>query len=394
MRGDSDRWRRAGGGTIGSRDERRDKEDAPYGRRRLFPSAPFPRHVAETGGRVTYAESGVDRSQVTAALAELLAEVRFRPPPSHGRPVDAPGHYAGMIRIGRETIAVTTDTVGTKVRLAEQLGRWEEVGEDLVGVNVNDLASVGARAAGLVDTILCDRPDRAVFRAIGKGIDRGLRAAGCALLGGETAVVPALVRGIDLGGTAFGFFPRGRSPVLGTRIRPRDVLLGVPSAGLHANGFTLVRKLLEEAAVDLTQPRSGARGAVGVELLTPTRIYSALAEALAGRSETHGFAHVSGGGVRNLVRLRSGVAFVLDRWPRPPPIFDWVQQLGRISDEEMFQTFNMGIGFVVVVAPEHLADTRRRLARAGAPDAVPVGHVERGSGVTLPSWKLRYAGYS
>ena len=229
-----------------------------------------------TGSRSppTYAESGVDRRAVSAALAELLASVRYRPPPSHGRSVDAPGHYAGLIRIGRETIAVTTDTVGTKVLLAEQMGRWEEVGEDIVGVNVNDLASVGARAAGLVDTILCARPDPEVFRAIGRGIDRGLRAAGCALLGGETAVVPSIVRGIDLGGTAFGFFPCDRAPVTGNRIRPQDVILGIPSNGLHANGFTLVRKLLEEASVDLQKPRSGARVPVGVELLIPTRIYS------------------------------------------------------------------------------------------------------------------------
>jgi phosphoribosylformylglycinamidine cyclo-ligase len=350
--------------------------------------------VSESRAGATYAGSGVDRSAVSAALSALLSSVRFRPAPSHGRPLAAPGHYAGMIRIGRETIAVTTDTVGTKVLLAEQLGRWEEVGEDIVGVNVNDLASLGARPAGLVDTILCARPDPTVFRALGRGIDRGLRAAGCALLGGETAVVPSIVRGIDLGATAFGFFPRGRTPVTGERIRPRDVILGIPSAGLHANGFTLVRRLLEENTVDLRQPRSGSRTPVGEELLAPTRIYSSTADALAGRPETHGLAHLSGGGVRNLVRLRPGVSFVLDEWPTPPPVFDWVQRLGNISDEEMYQTFNMGIGFALVVAREHLAETRRRLLRAGAPDAVALGHVEKGSGVHLPALGLDYTGYS
>jgi phosphoribosylformylglycinamidine cyclo-ligase len=299
-----------------------------------------------------------------------------------------------MVRIGRETIAVTTDTVGTKVLLAEELGRWEEVGEDIVGVNVNDLASVGARAAGLVDTILCARPDPTTFRAIGRGIDRGLRAAGCALLGGETAVVPSIVRGTDLGGTAFGFFPRGRAPVTGQRIRPHDIILGIPSNGLHANGFTLVRKLLGESGVDLRRPREGARIPLGTELLAPTRIYSNVADALAGRTETRGLAHVSGGGVRNLARLHSGVGFVLDKWPAPPPIFEFVQRLGAISDEEMYQTFNMGIGFALVVAREHLSETRRRLARAGAPDAVPIGRVERGTGVTIPNLGLTYAGYS
>jgi len=308
--------------------------------------------------------------------------------------VEAPGHYAGLLRVGRETIAVTTDTVGTKVKLAAELGRWEEVGEDIVGVNVNDLASVGARPAGLVDTILCHHPDPEAFRGIGKGLDRGLRAARCSLLGGETAVVPEIVDGIDLGATAFGFFPRGRRPVLGTAIRPGDRLLGIPSSGVHANGLTLLRRLLKEGSVDLLRPRAGAVKPVGEEILTPTRIYSRVADLLADAPATHGLAHLSGGGVRNLVRLHPRVAFVFDRWPEVPSLFRWIQQLGGLSDEEMFQTFNMGVGFVLVVAPARLAETRRRLARAGAPDALEVGHVERGSGVSVPAHGLAFEGYS
>jgi len=346
------------------------------------------------GGAWTYARSGVDRSRVSSSLAALLSQVSYRPPPSAGRMIDAPGHYAGLVRIGRETIAVTTDTVGTKVKLAAQLGRWEEVGEDIVGVNVNDLASVGARPAGLVDTILCHHPDPEAFRAIGRGLDRGLRAARCSLLGGETAVVPEIVDGIDLGATAFGFFPRGRRPVLGTSIRPGDRLLGIPSAGVHANGLTLLRRLLSERAVDLSRPRPGGERPVGAEILTPTRIYSGVADALADAPTTHGLAHLSGGGVRNLVRLRPKVAFVFDRWPDAPPLFRWIQELGGLSNEEMFQTFNMGIGFVLVVAPSRLAETRRRLARSGAPDALEVGHVERGSGVSVPAHSLTFEGYS
>jgi phosphoribosylformylglycinamidine cyclo-ligase len=206
--------------------------------------------------------------------------------------------------------------------------------------------------------------------------------------------VPSIVQGTDLGATAFGFFPRGRQPVTGERIRPGDVIVGVPSNGPHANGFTLVRKLVREAAIDLDRPRPGGSVGVGEELLAPTRIYTEIAEAIAGRTETHGLAHLSGGGVRNLVRLHPRVAFVLDAWPEPPPLFDWLQTLGSISDEEMFQTFNMGVGFAIVTARTHLAETRRRLARAGAPDARVIGRVERGSGVRVPGRGLEYAGYS
>lgn len=336
----------------------------------------------------------MDRGETSRALARLIRAARYRPPAGHGRPLDAPGHYAGFVRIGRETLAVTTDTVGTKVLLAEELGRWEEVGEDIVGVNVNDLASVGARTAGLVDVILTERPEPRAFEAIGRGLGRGLRKAECALLGGETAVVPSIVRGTDLGGTAVGFFPGARRPVTGSRIRPGDTVLGIPSNGVHANGFTLIRRLMKDRSVDLRRPRPGGRGPVGRELLRPTRIYTRAADAVADEPGVHGLAHISGGGVRNLVRLHRQVRFVLDEWPKVPGLFRWLQALGRVSDEEMFQTFNMGIGFVVAVASEHLAETRRRLARAGAPDAVPIGHVERGTGITLPSWKLSYTGYS
>lgn len=336
----------------------------------------------------------MDRSSVSRALASLLSAVRYRPPADHGRPVEAAGHYAGLLRVGRETIAVTTDTVGTKVLLADQLDRWEEVGEDIVGVNVNDLAAVGARTAGLVDTILVERPDPEVFRKVGRGLNRGLAAARCSLLGGETAVVPELVHRFDLGATAFGFFPNGRRPILGKQIRPGDAILGIPSHGAHANGYTLIRRILTEAHIDLSQPRPGGRGAVGRELLRPTRIYTEAVDAVADLPSVHGLAHISGGGVRNLVRLREGVEFVLDEWPPVPSLFTWLKELGRFPDQELFQTFNAGVGFVLVVDREKVALVRARLARAGAPDARVIGTVGRGSGVSLPQFDLHYRGYS
>ena len=345
-------------------------------------------------GGWTYAASGVDRSTIAESLGALLASVRTKPAAGHGVPVAAPGHYAGLLRIGRETVAVTTDTVGTKVLLADRLHRWEEVGEDIVGVNVNDLAAVGARTAGLVDTILCERPDARVFAAIGRGIDRGLRAAHCSLLGGETAVVPELVHRFDLGATAFGFFPQGRRPILGKAIRPGDLILGLPSHGAHANGYTLLRKIVDQSRAALDRPRPGERLPFGQELLRPTRIYTEAVDAVADLPAVHGLAHVSGGGVRNLVRLHPKVEFVLDRWPPLPSLFAWLQRTGGLSDQELFQTFNVGVGFILVVAADDGAAVRRRLARAGAPDALEIGRVERGSGVVLPQFDLEYRGYA
>jgi phosphoribosylformylglycinamidine cyclo-ligase len=345
-----------------------------------------------TGGW-TYQRAGVPRGDVSRALAALLAQVRYRPPGGY-RSAAARGHYAGFVRVGRELLALTTDTVGTKTLLAAETRRWEEVGEDIVGVNVNDLVSVGARPAALVDCILCPLPDPEAFAQIGRGLDRGLREAGCGLVGGETAVVPEVVRGIDLGGTALGAFPDGRKPILGTAVRSGDRIIGLPSHGPHANGFTLIRRLLRLRHVDLTRPRPRGRGAVGRELLRPTRIYVRSAEALADLPSTTGLAHISGGGVRNLVRLSKRSRFVLEGFPEPSGIYEWLANLGPIAPQELYQTFNMGIGFVVIVRPEALDRSLELLRSAGAPDARVIGSVERGHGVTLPSLGLSYPSYA
>ncbi len=365
--------------------------------RHLFASSSLPSSVVSRSGqrRVrAYAVAGVDRSRTARALASLLANVRYRAPAASGRAVSLGGHYAGLIRIGRETIAITTDTVGTKSILAETLGRWEEIGVDAVAVNVNDLASVGARPAGLVDVISCRRAEPKVLAQIGRGLDQGLRAAQCSLLGGETAIVPELLQGVDVGGTAIGFFPKGRRPVTGARIRVGDVLLGIPSSGLHANGLTLARRIVAESRQSLRARRPGGRKPLGEELLTASRIYVAASEALADQSGTTGLAHISGGGVRNLLRLRRGVQFVLDRWPRPFGLFQWLAEAGGIDTEELYQTFNMGIGFVVVVRGSFEASALRRLWRAGYSDTLVVGHVAPGEGVTLPHLGLSYRGYA
>ncbi|MCI4360196.1 MAG: AIR synthase-related protein, partial [Thermoplasmata archaeon] len=228
----------------------------------------------------------------------------------------------------------------------------------------------------------------------GRGLNRGLRESNCSLLGGETAVVPDLVTGTDLGGTAIGFFPNGRRPVLGDRIRPGDRVLGIPSSGFHANGYTLVRRIVHQRRSQLRLRRAGASVSLEQELLAPTRIYVRAVESIADLPGIHGLAHISGGGVRNLVRLNPRVRFLLDGWPEPDGLFGWVQDRGDIQAEELYQTFNVGIGFVVVVAPRSVAPVLKRLAAAGARDVREVGRIEPGAGVDLPAQHLRYTGYA
>jgi phosphoribosylformylglycinamidine cyclo-ligase len=389
------RGERRTGGAIGPVDtsDRKARAGTPGEGFSAGTAPPAVARVAPRASAATYAQSGVDLAGRARALPQLLRAARYRAPASHGRPVSAPGHYAGLVRLPGATVAVTTDTVGTKVLLAEATGRWEEVGEDLVAINVNDLAAVGARPTAIVDTILCAAADPVAFAAIGRGLRRGLSAARCSLVGGETALVGEIVRSTDLGATAVGFFPRGRRPVLGERILPGDLVLGIPASGLHANGFTLVRRLLREARVPLNRARPGGRLPLGRELLTPTRTYSEFVDTVADLAGVVGLAHVSGGGVRNLVRLNAAVRFELGSWPEPPSLFRWLQELGGIEEREMFQTFNMGIGFLLVVRPAAAATVRSRLLRAGVRGLLKVGSVETGRGVELPDRGLSYRGY-
>lgn len=356
-------------------------------------SSGSPVRSASAQGAITYAQAGVRQDEVAAALSALLAGARYTPPPSSGRPVQLPGHFAGLLKIGKETVALTTDNVGTKLLLARTLDRWEEVGEDVVAVNVNDLAAIGARPAALVDYIAVQTPVPHIFAGIGKGLGRGLKEARCALVGGESSVVPDLVKSVDLSGTALGFFPSGRSPVTGASLKPGDVLIGLPSSGFHANGYTLLRKLIEEYSIDITAPLPGDEVPLGQRLLAPTRIYTRPVEALCDAGIAVALAHISGRGLRNLVRLNRKVQFTIDQLPAPEGIFRWVQELSRLSPLELYQTFNMGIGFVVGVRAANEKKALAVLSKHGEKRARVIGRIDRGHGVQLPQHGVRYETY-
>lgn len=347
----------------------------------------------DDAGRRPPAPTGIDRGAVAEAIAGLVRAAHSAPPSSSGRRIAAAGHYAGLLQLGATTIAVTTDTVGTKILLAEALGRWEEIGEDIVGVNVNDLSSVGARPAGLVDTLLCPAPDRERLAAIGRGLSRGLKKAACHLLGGETAIVPDLLKSFDAGGTAIGFFPAERRPILGEGIEPGDIVLGLRADGFHANGFTQLRALIAREGLDLRRRRPGARIPLGEEMLRPTRIYTRPIEAIADDPAVHGLAHISGGGVRNLARLHEKVRFDLPGWPSPHGIFEWAVDVGDLDLADAYETFNMGIGFAIVVAAPAAPRILARLKGNGGADAVTLGRIERGRGVSLPEVGVAFTGY-
>lgn len=352
---------------------------------------PLPWHAAA----LDYAAAGVDTRHVRDSLRLLLRAVRYRAPATRGRPIVSSGYFAGVIRIGDSLLALTTDNVGTKVLLAQTLGRWEEVGEDMVAMNVNDLLATGSLPSALVDYIACRVPDGKVLTRIGMGLNRGLSRAGCSLLGGETAVVPDLLSSpYDLSATALGFFPPGRKPIDGSRLRPGDVLIGLASSGFHTNGYTLVRRLVEERRIPLRGRVAGVDRPLGEALLAPTRTYGPFVEPLLRVGLPTALANITGGAFsKNLLRIRKDLEFCLDQMPSPRGLFEWVSRVSGLSPEELYRTFNMGIGFVVAVRAEEEESALRLLRTHGARDAQVIGHVGSGKGVVLPSLGVRYSSY-
>jgi phosphoribosylformylglycinamidine cyclo-ligase len=315
-----------------------------------------------------YAKAGVSQGDADAAVAALVSALAASAP-SESRQVLASGHYANVVRINDETgIALSTDGVGTKLVLAEQMGRWDTVGIDCIAMNVNDVICVGAEPLAMVDYLAVDHADPETAGAIGVGLAKGADLAGIEIVGGELAQLGELINGLDLAGACFGVVQLD-SLVTGSAIEPGDAVIGLPSSGLHSNGYTLARKTLGDISLD--DERLGRP--LGDVLLEPTEIYvKPIVELLRSDIDVRGLAHITSGGLNNLLRLESDVAYEIDDPLPVPPVFELIQELGGVDDDEMHEVFNMGCGFCVVVAEADEAGSLEVL-RAHYPDARRIG---------------------
>ena len=279
-----------------------------------------------------------------------------------------------MFRLDQSTgIALSTDGVGTKLVLAGRLGRWDTVGIDCVAMNANDVICVGAEPIAMLDYLAVDRADPEIAGAIGTGLARGAELAGIEIVGGELAQLGELINGLDLAGACFGVV-RLDSLVTGSAIEPGDAVIGLPSSGLHSNGYTLARSALDRIPLD--DERLGRP--LGDVLLEPTEIYvKPVIELLRSEVDVRGLAHITSGGLGNLLRLEADVAWEIEDPLPVPPIFDLIQELGEVSDEEMGEVFNMGCGFCIAVAAGD-DDAALEKLRAHYSDAQRIGRTTPG----------------
>ena len=335
---------------------------------------------------ITYAEAGVD-IDAGNALVERIKPAAKRT--ARAGTMSGLGGFGALFDLKAAgytdpILVAATDGVGTKLRIAIDTGHVDGVGIDLVAMCVNDLVCQGAEPLFFLDYFATGKLDTDTAARVIEGIAEGCALSGCALIGGETAEMPGMYPAgdFDLAGFAVGAMERGSDLPAG--VAEGDVLLGLASDGVHSNGYSLVRKLVEVSGLGWEAPNPFGEGTLGAALLTPTRLYVKPALAAVRAGGVHALAHITGGGLtENLPRVLPeglGATIDLDSW-RLPPVFAWMQEVGGISQAEMLKTFNCGIGLIVVVAADSAAQTIGLLAEMGE-TVVPLGHVTAGQGVS------------
>jgi len=344
--------------------------------------------------KATYKDAGVDLDVYREAMARLPRLIHRTQTP---RVLRLDGGFAGLCRLdfanrlfARDyhdpVLVACTDGVGTKLKIAGMTGRHDTIGIDLVAMSVNDCICCGAEPLFFLDYVAMAKDNPPLLEMIVRGITDGCLESDCALLGGETAIMPDLYAegDYDLAGFCVGVVDR-KDLITGSSVVPEDLVLGVASSGIHSNGFSLVRKVVfEMAGLHVDDPVEELSQTVGEALLAPTQIYAKAMRGVLGhyrvKNVVHAIAHITGGGLcENLARVvPEGVRVVIDRgsWT-PPPVFPWIQRLGQIDQAEMDQVFNMGIGLALVVSPFYAESIRQQLRRLGLQSWI-IGHAKAG----------------
>ncbi len=324
---------------------------------------------------ITYKQAGVDieaGNEVVRRIKKLARGI---------------GLFGGLYPLGKNYLVGAADGVGTKLKLAFMMNRHETVGIDLVAMNVDDVVAMGAKPLFFLDYIACQKVQPRVIEKIVKGIVAGCKKAGCELLGGETAELPDFYQTgeYDLAGFTIGIVEK-KKVINGSKIRQGDRIIGLASSGLHSNGYSLARKIFfDHAKLDPKVKIEDLGKSLGEELLTPTKIYAPLILKLIKRYNVRGIAHITGGGIlENLGRiLPKKVQAVIDLYSWPiPQVFRMMQRIGKVDQDEMYKTFNMGIGMVVVVEAK-AADKIMKFLKKRGEKAYLIGEIGKGKGEVI-----------
>ncbi len=334
----------------------------------------------------TYEKSGVSIDQKSNAIKALVDKLEYKRD-GIGQNVRLPGLFASLIDFGDRYITLATDGVGTKLMIAEALNRWDTVGIDCIAMNVNDTICVNAEPTSFVDYIAIDKPNEEITKEIGIGLQKGAELSNMEIVGGEIAVLPEIVNGVDLSGTCLGYVAKDRI-ITGETCEEGDLIIALKSSGIHSNGLTLARKIVEANNIGWNDKVSGLSKTMGEELLTPTEIYVKQVLEITSNFNVHGLVDITGGGLRNILRMKKGLQYVISDPVKPAPIFQKLQELGEVEDKEIYQTLNMSMGFTII-AP---ADDAEQIAKKYS-NAEIVGRVQKGNGVLLEPGNILYDHY-
>jgi phosphoribosylformylglycinamidine cyclo-ligase len=337
---------------------------------------------------LTYKKAGVDISNIKksqAAIGKLIEsthKLQKMVKITHGF-----GHYAGIVEIpGGKLLATHTDGVGTKVVISNLMKKYNTIGIDCVAMNVNDIICIGATPISFVDYIAANKNDQQIFKKIVEGLVTGAKKSAMPIVGGEIAIMPDVIAGkgfsYDLAGMVVGMVSK-KNLVLGNKIKTGDVIIGAKSSGIHSNGYSLARKaLLTKFSI---KDKIKGVGVLGNALLTPTEIYVKPVLEMIQKCKVNGLAHITGGAFTKLLRLKK-IGYDIDSLPKTPPIMNLIEEQG-IKSEEMYKTFNMGVGFCVI-APKDQVYQIKSIFKKHKIVSQEIGKITPKKGVTVNSIKI------
>ncbi|PIW32457.1 MAG: phosphoribosylformylglycinamidine cyclo-ligase [Nitrosopumilales archaeon CG15_BIG_FIL_POST_REV_8_21_14_020_37_12] len=337
---------------------------------------------------LTYKKAGVDISKIKksqVAIGKLIQSThKFQKMAkiTHGF-----GHYAGIVEIpGGELLATHTDGVGTKVVIANMMKKYDTIGIDCVAMNVNDIICIGATPISFVDYIAANKNDQIIFKKIVEGLVKGAKKSAVPIVGGETAIMPDVIEGngfaFDLAGMVVGILTK-KDMILGNKIKQGDVIVGAKSSGVHSNGYSLARKaLLTKYSV---KDKVKGVGVIGDALLTPTEIYVKPVLEIIQKCKVNGLAHITGGAFTKLTRLKK-IGYNIDTLPKIPPIMGLIEEQG-VKQDEMYKTFNMGIGFCAIVPKDQVTKVKSIFKKYKI-ESQEIGQIISRKGVFVNSIKI------